>query len=197
MPPVSGTLNTQTRTMMGGDCRSYNQQPQHHQKLHHGQIQKRRGSSGGSSAATLVSHLLHETSSGLSKVSTMAVAFTSAMESDVDVLEARNSLSHADTSTSQSASSSSEFFHKEACIHTHRVLLRAGKLFGALRNGRKKELASAIRRKNIAELSPHIPQVDFADNAEMKITYELAFAALKCKYIVFCGSMETVNKYFG
>lgn len=79
-----------------------------------------------------------------------------------------------------------EIFHKEPCIHTHRMFCRAANIFAALRHttSRHDDFAPSLSRRKtlgVMETRPkiQIPEMDFKDTTEKRMVFELAFATLK------------------
>ena len=83
-----------------------------------------------------------------------------------------------------------EFFKKEPCLYTHRMFDRAAKIFHGLKLAKQKQLEKKTTKKPGGKVvkeeddGPTIPHMDFKGPTEKKLTFELAFASLKCEYCV-------------
>ena len=79
-----------------------------------------------------------------------------------------------------------DFYYKEPCFYSHAIFSNAGKIFNALRQETREEQENPYYRKqmevNQTKRTVEIPDIDFQDDAEKRLTFELAFEALKCKY---------------
>ncbi|KAL5011527.1 hypothetical protein ScPMuIL_010078 [Solemya velum] len=79
----------------------------------------------------------------------------------------------------------SEFFNKEECLYSHQVFVGAAKLFDVLKHDTKDERENIYLKKkrqakdNLAERLQHLPQMEFKDDGEKRLTLELAFTTLK------------------
>ena len=86
-------------------------------------------------------------------------------------------------------SSKYDYYYKEPCFFSQRIYANAGKVFNALRQETREELENPYyqRHKNTnkSEKKVEIPDIDFEDDTEKRLTFELAFEALKCKYSRF------------
>lgn len=78
-----------------------------------------------------------------------------------------------------------DFFYKEPCLYSHRVYVNSAKVFQSLRHASKEEKSNPIlQRKSHPSMTQKVhdlPQLDFQDDQEKRLTFELAFDALKCK----------------
>ena len=85
-------------------------------------------------------------------------------------------------------SSKYDFYFKEPCYYSHTIYSNAGKIFNALRQETREEQENPYYRKQVevnqttSKRTVEIPDIDFQDDAEKRLTFELAFEALKCKY---------------
>lgn len=105
--------------------------------------------------------------------------------------------SHSLSKTAFSASERNlrnEFFSKEECLYSHQVFLNAAKLFDVLKHDTKEERENVYLKKkrqaadNLAERLQNLPRIEFGDDGEKRLTLELAFTTLKCKYHYIKGS---------
>ena len=88
-----------------------------------------------------------------------------------------------------------DFFYKEPCLYSHKVYVKGAKVFEFLKhstnetdsNNSSPYLRSQKSRQTLSETVQdlHVPQLSFEDNLEKRLTFELAFTALKCKYYTF------------
>ena len=83
-------------------------------------------------------------------------------------------------------SSKYDFFYKEPCLYTHKVYANAAKVFSCLKHESKEEIENPYYRKQRQDCDNHntptvLPDLDFEDDAEKRLTFELAFETLKCK----------------
>ena len=80
-----------------------------------------------------------------------------------------------------------DVYFKEPCFYSHTIYCNAGKIFNALRQDTREEQENPYYRKQMEvnqtnKRTVEIPDIDFQDDAEKRLTFELAFEALKCKY---------------
>ncbi|XP_076117525.1 putative methyltransferase NSUN7 isoform X1 [Mytilus galloprovincialis] len=84
-----------------------------------------------------------------------------------------------------------DFFYKEPCLYSHKVYVNSAKVFETLRHDSKEERSNPILQRKIqqtlAQRVKDIPQLEFEDDQEKRLTFELAFTALK-----FQGLFEDV-----
>lgn len=75
-----------------------------------------------------------------------------------------------------------EFFFKEPTVYSHRMFVRGAKIYSVLKQD-PNEGSPYLRRKQLANapIQPPVADEEFKDEIEKRKTYELAFAALKCK----------------
>lgn len=87
-----------------------------------------------------------------------------------------------------------DFFYKEPCLYSHKVYVKGAKVFEFLKhstsetdsNNSSPYLRSQKSQQTLSDTVQdlHVPQLSFEDNLEKRLTFELAFTALKCKYNV-------------
>ena len=99
--------------------------------------------------------------------------------------------SSEDTLTISESDLRLQFFHKEPCLYSHQTYVNAGKIFTRLKHETLEEKDSPyLKRKNQEALSQKVQeiQLNFKDDQEKRRAFELAFTALKCKYmcIIYC-----------
>jgi hypothetical protein len=84
----------------------------------------------------------------------------------------------------------SDYFQNVPCIYSHRVFRNAGLLYRALRHEEDMEEAFYARHAPNFKMANanqtiqpviKIPRLDFDDEDERRLTFELAFNTLKCK----------------
>lgn len=82
-----------------------------------------------------------------------------------------------------------DFFYKEQCLYSHKVYSNAAKVFSSLKHESREEQENPyFRRRQSAEngltnsKTRLVPALDFEDDTEKRLTFELAFETLKCKY---------------
>ena len=78
-----------------------------------------------------------------------------------------------------------EFFHREPCLYSHRVYQYATDVFDVLKHESK--LVDPIMQRihgyhNDSNEKKELPQIEFESENEKRLTYQLVFATLKCKY---------------
>lgn len=86
-----------------------------------------------------------------------------------------------------------DFFYKQPCLYSHKVYVKGAKVFEFLKHGTNDSnnsspyLRSQKSQQTLSETVQdlHVPQLSFEDNLEKRLTFELAFTALKCKYYNF------------
>ena len=82
-----------------------------------------------------------------------------------------------------------DYHYKEPCLYSHKIYANAGKVFSALRQETKEELENPyykrLKEANKNDKAVEIPDLDFEDDNEKRLTFELAFEALKCKYMPY------------
>ena len=80
-----------------------------------------------------------------------------------------------------------DFHYKEPCLYTQKIYLNAAKVFNALKHESRDELENPYYKKkqDNGDVKVVFPELDFADDTEKRLTYELAFETLKCKYFFF------------
>ncbi|GFR64595.1 hypothetical protein ElyMa_001926800 [Elysia marginata] len=78
---------------------------------------------------------------------------------------------------------SQQFFQVEPCLFTHRMFVRAAKIFEVLKSEDTDtlEAKASKRRTREPEEKQKIPDMDFRNAQEQIKTFELTFATLKCK----------------
>ena len=94
----------------------------------------------------------------------------------------------------ESKSSKYDVHYKEPCFYSHTIYANAGKIFSALRQETREEQENPYYRKQQEvkqdQKKVEIPDIDFQDDAEKRLTFELAFEALKCKYGAFTNLLK-------
>lgn len=83
-----------------------------------------------------------------------------------------------------------DFFYKEPCLYSQKVYSSAAKVFNVLKHESREELENPYYRRNRAgtdngvtnSRSKLLLDLDFEDDNEKRLTFELAFETLKCKY---------------
>lgn len=83
-------------------------------------------------------------------------------------------------------SATADFFKKEPCLHSHRVFERAAKIFDGLSKARLQHIQAKLKPGAKKDAHPAasestIPNLDFNGPSEKKLTFELAFASMKCE----------------
>ncbi|KAL4229770.1 hypothetical protein ACF0H5_010161 [Mactra antiquata] len=81
-------------------------------------------------------------------------------------------------------SSRYDFFYKEPCLYSQKVYLNASKVFSSLKHESREELENPYYRKRDEQLNRQTSKVgledlDFEDDNEKRLTFELAFETLK------------------
>ena len=77
-----------------------------------------------------------------------------------------------------------EFFHKEPCVFSHTVYQHAATVLEALRHDPRDQ---PTKRRGPGEEKPkplEIPNIDFENENEKRLTFTLVFSSLKCKYLI-------------
>lgn len=79
-----------------------------------------------------------------------------------------------------------DFFHKEPCLYSHKIYTNAAKVFSSLKHESREEIENPYYRRrqegnNEIISSPAITDLEFDDDNEKRLTFELAFETLKCK----------------
>ncbi|GFN82538.1 hypothetical protein PoB_000904400 [Plakobranchus ocellatus] len=89
-----------------------------------------------------------------------------------------------------SKSVSQQFFQVEPCLYTHRMFIRAAKIFEVLKaeDTDTVEARASRRRRGEVEVKKKIPDMEFRNAHEQIKTFELTFATLKCEYPSFTSS---------
>lgn len=76
-----------------------------------------------------------------------------------------------------------DFFYKEPCLYSHKVYLNGAKVFESLKHSTKEERESPYlqrkKQQTLAQKVQELPQLSFDDDQEKRLTFELAFTALK------------------
>lgn len=193
MPPTAENLSNPTKAVLASQWHHQHQQQQQQQQAHaeeHVAL---------SSASNHVTSSPHKGASGLhgdfaagpsERRSREELAGGSGQGEKASKMNTSSGSSTSTTmleSFTSDSSVASEFFRKEPCIYTHRMFQRAAQIFASLRHNSDSDHSSPVRRKPVSVKEPAsrpVPPMDFTDTTEKKLTYELAFATLKCKY--FC-----------
>ena len=83
----------------------------------------------------------------------------------------------------QSRAISQQFFQVEPCLFTHRMFIRAAKIFHVLKSEDTDtvEAKASKRRRGEPEVKQKIPDMEFRNAQEQIKTFELTFATLKCE----------------
>lgn len=99
-----------------------------------------------------------------------------------------NGFSTSNDCTEPRKSSRYDFFYKEPCLYSQKIYLNAAKVFNSLKHESREELENPYYRKREEQLTKQtsssmaIEELDFEDDNEKRLTFELAFETLKCKY---------------
>ncbi|KAK6172528.1 hypothetical protein SNE40_016163 [Patella caerulea] len=73
-----------------------------------------------------------------------------------------------------------EFFHKEECFYTHEMYVKAGKIYDALKHESEEVLIAKKRdNSNSNDALNQLAQLDFENDNEKRLTFELSFSTLK------------------
>lgn len=76
-----------------------------------------------------------------------------------------------------------DFFYKEPCLYTHKIYSSAAKVFSNLKHKSREELENPYYRKrndeNEERTSTSVTDLEFEDDNEKRLTFELAFETLK------------------
>lgn len=78
-----------------------------------------------------------------------------------------------------------QFFRVEPSLYSHRMFIRAAKIFDFLKEDDANDdetKAGGKKQDHEVVQSKDIPELDFQDSQEQIKTFELAFATLKCEY---------------
>ena len=78
-----------------------------------------------------------------------------------------------------------DFFYKEPCLYTQKIYLNAAQVFSALKHESRDELENPYytKKQDNGDIEAVFPELEFDDDNEKRLTFELAFETLKCKYI--------------
>ncbi|KAK3600044.1 hypothetical protein CHS0354_012731 [Potamilus streckersoni] len=81
-------------------------------------------------------------------------------------------------------SSKTDYFYKEPCLYSHKVFKNASQVFSALRHDTKEEIENPyLKKKQESERLVVLPDIEFSDDNEKRLTFELAFETLKYQTI--------------
>ena len=84
-----------------------------------------------------------------------------------------------------------DFFYKETCLYSHKVFLNAAKVFSTLKHESKEEQDNPYLNKRNGTSGVNgfkhtatvaIQDLEFEDDNEKRLTFQLAYETLKCKY---------------
>lgn len=98
-----------------------------------------------------------------------------------------NGFPSSENCSHEKKSSKYDFFYKEPCLYSHKIYLNAAKVFSSLKHESREELENPYYRRRQdpnGELTSSITAItdlEFEDDNEKRLTFELAFETLKCK----------------
>ena len=78
-----------------------------------------------------------------------------------------------------------ELFHKEPCPYTHQIFHLASIVFDALKHSYRNDsgyIAGGRKGNRKEEKKIEIPNIEFESENEKRLTFQLVFQTLKCKY---------------
>lgn len=84
-----------------------------------------------------------------------------------------------------------DFFYKEPCLYSHKIYSNAAKVFSNLKHESREELENPYFRRRQEQNGVQKPSntaitdLEFDDDNEKRLTFELAFETLKCKFVFF------------
>lgn len=98
-----------------------------------------------------------------------------------------NGFPSSENCSHEKKSSKYDFFYKEPCLYSHKIYLNAAKVFSSLKHESREELENPYYRRRqdqngeLTSSKTAITDLEFEDDNEKRLTFELAFETLKCK----------------
>lgn len=78
-----------------------------------------------------------------------------------------------------------EFFQKLPCIYSNQVFLHAATIFDVLKHDFEEDEQKSPQRRQAEQFTfrhMDMPHIEFIDDHEKRLTFQLVFNTLKCKY---------------